>query len=398
MLKIASDLGFYYTFAGFFAVLMRAHPGVLLSALAVESVAFALSYLLQEREALRFAPFALAALLFLLPGVGLADAIFMLIPATYTVFLAYKRIYVPEWDKQVDIFSLFWKLFLVFSILGVVFGKTEAVSAIVIPAGIVAFTSCIILTRSLRHEPEVYCSPRYQVMNLGAVLLVSVAAGLLGSHAFLMGCFAVLKLIYNYLISPVLYVLIYAILGIIRVLAWLFSWLKIKKPEEKEPPKLNMDGAKELFKIEDQEFTENVTAKYIFMGIGILIAAVILFFVFRYLARRGGKGTAESGMTDRRYTLDSAARAEAKEEGTNVQKIRALYRKFLKMCQRQGVVQQKSDTSADVNFRCGDLFSGEDTAALRDIYIEARYNGEATRESAARAKELYASLKAQRVK
>ena len=397
LIKMASDLGFYYTFAGYFALLAHAHAGVLLTALAIQSFAFALSYLLREREGLRFAPFALIALCILLPQASWADYITMLPPTVYAVFMAYKKTYEPEWDREADIFSVFWKLFLGLVFFGVVFRTAKIIGAIVIPMGVVTFTGCVLLTRSLRHEPEVYCSPRYQVMNLATVLLVSLAAGLLGSHAFLAAMLAVLKVIYSYIITPVMYVVIYALIGAIRVLMFLFSWIKLKKPEQEQETKLDLRGAKELMGLEEFEQNDTVVGKNLIIGVTIIAVAVILFFLFRFLARRKGDEKPSAGITDTRYRIDAAGeQAAEREEGTNVQKVRALYRRFLKLCAKRGIARLKSDTSLDVARRYSVDFDGADADALRGIYIGARYNGEASKDDAARAKELYHSLKAQK--
>lgn len=71
-LKALCDLGIYYTFGGFFAVLLGATSSLLLAALPIQALCFAAAYALRQSR-LRFLPLGLLLLCWLLPGAGLAE-------------------------------------------------------------------------------------------------------------------------------------------------------------------------------------------------------------------------------------------------------------------------------------------------------------------------------------
>jgi hypothetical protein len=394
LLKILADLGFFFTFAGFFACLGGASFQTSLIALAVYSICFTGSYLLYKKENLRFLPLILMIIPFLLPGEKLADYIVAAIPAAYVMWLAVKELYIPEWDKQVSIFSVYWKIFLVFIAISILCGKSDIVAGLTIPCGSVTLAADVLLMRSLRHEKDVYCSQKYQIMNLGFIAVVGILAFFLSSDIFLSGVVAVLKCIYSYLISPIFMVIIYIILVVLKAVAWLLSFIKFKQ-SEKEMVEINTSGVQDMLKDAQDELTESsVNFERVMIALGIVIGCLITFFAFKYLSKRSGKKPDDMPLQDRRYYAEPASPKEPEpEKGTPVHRIRTLYKKFLKLCQNQGIEFSKSDTSFDVNYKCSTTFDKKATGELRDIYIEARYNDTATKDDVARVKELYSTIK-----
>ena len=200
-LKALCDLGFYFTFAGLIAVSFGASSALLLAAMPIQALSFAGAYALRKSR-LRFVPLGLLLLCWLLPGAGLPEYAAFAPPAAYLIWLAAKGLFFPEWSHQADIFSRFWKSFFPFLLLALIFGGAEAVTAITIPAGAITLLCSVLLNRTLRHDPEVYCERRCQLLNLAVVAGAGLCAFLLSTPVFLQGCLTALKAVYSYLICP----------------------------------------------------------------------------------------------------------------------------------------------------------------------------------------------------
>ena len=75
-------------------------------------------------------------------------------PSVYVVWLAAKQLYLPQWSRQVDIFSLYWKLLLGFLAAAALFGVFPTAASMAIPSAAVTLICSVLLMRSLRHDPE----------------------------------------------------------------------------------------------------------------------------------------------------------------------------------------------------------------------------------------------------
>lgn len=395
LFKFLSDLGAYYAFAGFFAVLAGASAPVLLTAYGLQSLVGLLTYPLREHERLRFLPLALLVAGWLLPGGGIVAWVAITPPALYVVRLVAGRQYVPDWGHQVDIFSSLWKALLLFCAFVLVFGRWALLSAITIPAGLLSLTCCVLLNRSLRHDLSVCCQPRYQVMNLGLAAGVSLLSLGLSSKAFLESCVAVLRWIYTTVLSPILMAIGFLLLAAVQAVMWLFSWVQLSGGEEDELElQLTLDGAESLFS--DIDAIENHSDLFgrVCIALALILAAVIVVLVFRWLAPRARKAAAQpSSRTVRTAASRAAANPLPFWAGSPVQQVRVQYQKFLRLYRSRGLELRKDTTSQDVARNSRYTFDPAAVRELRQLYIAARYNDQATKADAARAKELYQALK-----
>ena len=126
----------------------------------------------------------------------------------------------------------------------------------------------------------------------------------------------------------------------------------------------------------------------------IIAAAVAAFFLLRALARSLGKAK-QSGTVQavtRRYLAEEAVPEPMLSRGP-VRRIREIYRRFLRLCLRRKVEIIRSDTSLDVQQKSAGLFEKADSAALRRLYLKARYRETADEEEAEEARQLYQQLK-----
>ena len=74
--------------------------------------------------------------------------------------------------------------------------------------------------------------------------------------------------------------------------------------------------------------------------------------------------------------------------------IRLQYRKFLKLCAGYGILPERGTTSRDIDARASQ-YSGlqQVSGPIREIYIRARYAGQADNESVQKMKKLCAEGK-----
>ncbi|MCD8077460.1 MAG: hypothetical protein LUE63_03635, partial [Lachnospiraceae bacterium] len=89
-----------------------------------------MSFPLRNRGTLRFLPIVLLSVIFFLPDGGFPRCLAALTPAVYTIYLTTKKLYLPDWSAQVDLFQIFWKVLLGFCALALLVGCGTQLAAI----------------------------------------------------------------------------------------------------------------------------------------------------------------------------------------------------------------------------------------------------------------------------
>lgn len=396
LIKIAADLALYYTFAGAAAAAFGASGTSMLLALAVQVAAFGLCYAMRQLHLWRFLPLALPALYCLAPGLGVAGLIAVSIPLPYECYLVWRGLYVPEWAQQARIFSVFWKWFLALLGFCIIAGGMDLAQNVMLPFGGITLLCCVLLMRALRHDPQVYCQTAYQAVNLLLLGAVGGCALFLSSSVFLNTCMGTLQLLYSWIIDPLLMVLSYLLMILVKGILWLLSLFHLAPSgAQSQFEGLTVDLTEGLFEPVEQTATPWwLTLAAAAVGIGLV--AAVLIHVFRALAERGllpegasKPSEAQIGLARERSHTGAAA------PGTPVARVRAQYRKFLKLAAAHTLEPAAGDTSLDISRRCQGTFDEESVAALRQLYLEARYRERASREDAQQAKALYTKIKKQ---
>jgi len=397
-LRALADLGVYYSFAGIFSA--QAGGELALAALLVQSACFALSSALRRSRVARLVALVPGLILLLLP-VSLADCVVSVPPVLYLAFLAWTDNYQLSWNRQVDLLNIFLRAFLAGGWTLALFGLWKPVFSTGIPVALVTVAVSVLLTRSLRHEPGVYLQPGYQFINFFSVLLLAFAALILGSEQVVRGTAFVLGSIYNTVIAPLLLgaamVIGYLLVWLVPLIKWLISSRFNSSGEEKTMENTFEEFQEELKKMEEllpvdppEAFSRSVVA------LGIILAAVVLFLLFRWMAQRGHEeGECQADLVRRDIPVQPAAGRTS--GGGYAGRIRKQYRSFLRLCRRKGLEFSASDTSTDIGEKSLDWFPDEVAMAdLRDLYQRARYQGKASKEDYQRFKRLLGDLKCAR--
>ncbi len=385
LLKILSDLGFYYTFVGTAAAALGSSSIAILIAMGVESICFTAAFALRNRGWMKYLPVGVMALCFLIPGADIAGIIAMAVPIGYSAWLVHDGTYIPDWSKQVSIFRFFWKVLLAGAVVALAFGFYREAAAVGAPASAITMICQVLLMRALRHDTSVYSQKKYQMMDLSIVLLLALVAAFMSTNFFLDTCSVALEYIYQYGIRLLIMGALYVVLQVVNFVVWIFSFIGhgFKAPTFKMH--LNLSPATEY--VGTGESTDGSSAASLVLGgLGIVVAVVLLFILFRYFIRNRGNTTSNTEIGETRFVV---AEKKKKERGTGpIYRVRSQYKKFLKALRDRGITWEKSYTSLQVDNLAKGVFNEEDAEELRQIYIAARYSGRASKDEVDRAKEL----------
>ncbi len=402
-LRMVVDLSLYF----FFAELVAAPLGgkVMLPELLLLALCYGV--LAVFRASGRHRMFLLLpALIFLLPetfGLSLINRVILAVPVFYIIYLVFKESCTLSWERQADLFSISWKIFVGTGFLLCLTGNYEAFANRSLPVAFLSLVSSVLLLRMLRHEPEVYLNRQFQIKNLllfGGVL----CAAWLASRKFVLGFLSALAgFIYMHTIVPVFTFLFSCFASILRWIAPLFSGMKLEGLKF-EGNDLTASEEVNPFSDLDQIIYKDST-KIFFTAIAVLLLIAAAFFLFRWLIAKNDKDGTETNEwnVQRSFTGGKGHHKPEYETGTVLQ-IRRQYRKFLKWYQIQGQQIQLSDTSADIaenikkNFPAKQTFMDKEYLTteqisvlmqeMREIYIRARYDQQGLRNDLKRMKQI----------
>ena len=390
ILRMLVDTSFYCAFAGLVARICGGN-GAFVGTI-ISCICFGLSYLGGCRRWLRLAFLMPMAFSWIIHRGSIADCILLIPTAVYIIWLVWQNDYFLNHDRQQHLFGVFWKVLLAVIPIGMLLGGSKALTAITVPYAIIVLICSVLLMRALRHEPEIYCQKRYQVVNISAVAAVVFLAGLFSTKTFLNACVTVLKTIYTTLIQPVLEFILNIILYLISGILKLFSWISFKREsEEQEYVQMNLNGTENIFGEEVQLKEPGELLRILGIILIVVAAVVLLVLFFRWMNRRHGNSGAQAGTEYMREDVKADLRITKKRETSPVRKVRALYCGFLKWCLENGIRIERSSTSLDVHRQVVEKV--EISAQIRKLYIEARYAQNANQDSVRAMKDLCSQIK-----
>ncbi len=395
-LRMLSDLTFYASFAGLIAWQFGAPS--LLPFLLLQSACFGLSAGLRKYKAWRMAVLLPGVMSIGLPWLSLSARLTLLPPALYGLYMAWKGEYGLSWDHQERTFSVFWKAYLLAAALFILVGQWETVLSGSLPYCILMLLASVVLLRTLRHDPSVYLQRGNQIVNLLFVAVPAAAAWLLSSERVLDGITWLLRTLYLELCAPVISAVLIAaaflLFGLFKALGWLLSLFGASASSQEQELALApiQDALGEAL---ESAGDGSALIERIFLGLAILLGIFILFRLFRWLSQKDmERGAGEAWKVTRTLPGQEESPAGDSRPTSAVLRIRRQYRKFLKLYTQQGGRFDASQTSGEIQTMAGPIFSDPDAVSeLRELYINARYHNQGTREDAARMKELYLRLK-----
>lgn len=115
----------------------------------------------------------------------------------------------------------------------------------------------------------------------------------------------------------------------------------------------------------------------------LVLLALILFLLLRYIRR-----SKRQSLLDDLYYEDTEAitpdrrrrstRGDDLEGGSHARQLRRIYRQYLELMRKNGVIIHKDDTSLDVIDAAETIALSEEAKRLRELYLKARYADGAT--------------------
>lgn len=255
------------------------------------------------------------------------------------------------------------------------------------------FTVNMALLRLLRHDDAVARSRRFRLLNLAGVALVCAAGFALSQPAII----AALRIAWGWFADNVLLNLLALALYILQLALFAVSWLLALIPGLipdgglSLPPALGGDeGGPNLAAAAEQARALPAWVRLAVQGAGILLLAVIVFAVLRALSRRVAREALPSG-TDEREALEDEAPPAPRGRGARRDPqagVRRCYRRALMLLKARGGRVSPTMNTLQIQRENAGVADDEALAALRELYLPARYGEKpASKEDARRARE-----------
>ncbi len=387
-LRMMADLSVYFFIAELFAVSLGGSsqliPFLLLS------LSYGVLVFLQNRNFNRLYMLLPAAVLFLPVSYPLA----LIPPVIYILYLIFKEQTVLSWDRQSELFSLTVKFFPVAGVLICFLGYYAQFVQYSLPMAFISLTASVFLMRMLRQRPAVYLDPHYQRRNCLVFLVLFCATRLFSQDFVFRLAGSALSFVYMKGIYPVLNGFIRLFLGVLRLIMYIFSWFKFGEIKFTEN---HLAGSEMGPTFKDVAVGEHVaTTETVFTAVVIILLLLCAFYFFRWLALHNGEETFISSGFDILRSGDSA-KPKKERPTTTVLQIRRQYRIFLRLYKDHGGKIETAFTSEDVLNRSVEILPGISSDILqemRQIYLNARYGGTATKADLKRMKQINKDLAA----
>ena len=357
------------------------------------SLSYGLLVFLQNRR-FNNAYLLLPVAVFLVPG---SSRLALILPVAYILFLIYKENTTLSWDRQSELFSITLKFFPIAAVFICFMGKYQIFVQYCLPMALISLSTSILLMRMLRQSPSVYMDPHYQRKNCTLFVTVLVMTWLCSrDFAFkIMG--GALGFVYKKAIYPIMNAFIYVFMGILKILMYIFSWFKLGEIKFEEN---HLSGGEmgPTFKDAVVGADHVATTQSILTVLVVIALLVAAFYFFRWLALHNGEETFLSQGLD---IIRGKETTKTKKERatTTVLQVRRQYRVFLKLYRENGGKLENAFTSQNILDNSVAILpdvSSDVLAEMRQIYINARYAGVASKADLKRIKQINKELAAKK--
>ncbi len=398
-LKIFCDLCYYAIFAGFFAGAYGQQTLQFPALLLLAAVA-CLCRLLWDREPFKrryLIPLPLVLTVFAIPA-QTAGTILLGPAVLYTGWTVWSRRMQPNYYDTADHFRMELKILPLPLLFAITLQQLTRIERFAAPYALAFVLASVLLLRMVRHDETTLRQPKFRLLNLLNLALVCLACAVLGSAWFRGLLLTGLKLIWKAISWPLLAVMLTVGVG----MGYL---LQLAIPENFHFDPLELEGffqelGEEQEKQEIMEEAANSgseTVMAIFSVLTVILAVILIIWLFRKLAAGRERIGAPEGGVQSRYSAMEPPKGEKPlsrlSARTPAQQVRYWYRQFLKKTQRQGGALSPNMNTLQQNAAAWDVFRQEDDLnRLRALYLPARYRDTATAEDARAAKELVRRL------
>jgi len=400
-MRVIVVLSFYFTFANVLAVIFGGTPA--LFALVVLGATMYLGARLKHQ--LRFISLALLPLCFVVVPLYAANILLLLPAIGFVVFNI----------MNVGKISIKWngkgmlKVYLVLAVLTAIFlylyesymyDATQYIGSVILPFAFILVTSTVLLLRTIRHKTELPTSIMFDIGNVGIVIGVFALGAFLGSEAVFSMIIEWLGVVYLYTILPAISFIFYLVIRLIGPVTQRFAeWHIGRERPVSEEYDMDMYGdmGEDLVMPPPSEFNYEIFAIAIFIIIAAIAIWIIVLIVKRFAKIDPAAIFRRDVITTEHYTGGKLRKKKPalKPPRGNERRLRDVYKRFLALCERNGIIKYAHLTSADYQQRFVDDFNAQqELVEFRNLYIHARYGEkEVDRAQVRQAKDLYKKIK-----
>lgn len=385
-LKILTDIC-YYMFAVSSLTTLAPHSGMLItSPLIVAISAFFCLYFARRfpsKKYVRYYPMALCAVCFVFTHTVMDVLVTVPMIAYLGVLLFMERI-VVDYDNQLESFYLFLKLLPAPAFLTILTSNTAGFLNVMLPYFMCFAIISIMTLRMLRHSARIYKDTRFRIINIAEMGMLCGFGYLLSSGLLMVVVRFIWGLLVDFIFKPLAAVIAYIFGGIGWLMGKIFGGIDFSL-EGMELSGLDdlgsvvSEGEQSMLEYYKEEATDSPASQaflYILTAVGILIIVIVLIVLFRAMIRAARRQKTNQ-FDDVRESVDVKSEGRRKRLSLSYRdRVRNVYRRFLKMCYKMGVDPEENLDSRDINKRVESTLNRPALKGLRDVYIRARYSSE----------------------
>lgn len=391
-LKILTDLC-YFMFAVSSITSKADHSGLLFTSPVIVAAAAFVSAMVAEkkpkRRILRLLPVLLcgAAFVFTKTAVDYVHTVPMII---YLIIMVWLGNYRVAYSTSLERFFLLLKVLPAVAVLTVVANNAKGFTAVMLPYFFLFLILTVMLLRMLRHSEDVAKDKRFTIMNTLEIGGVCGFGYLLSTGQILTVAKVLFSALMDYIVFPLMNAIGWVLSLIPRAagaIAKLFN-VKLDTPdigidlsdidfsELQTGQGLPDEGDQAVMEFYAEEAAKGGgdTLKYVAIVIAAIVLIVMTVILFRVLMRMGRRNDDNQFADFREAITDEPG--EERLGFSARDRVRSCYRKFLRICVREGLDPDLNLNSRQVNQSMVKVLDNPAMDGLRDVYIRARYSSE----------------------
>lgn len=344
----------------------------------------------------RLAPLALMGFCWFYVG-SIADLAVLVPPVVFIFLTVANGLFYEDIHAFRARFTVCIKVLPVLLLFGLIISRTS-LESMSLPFWPVFLFSGVLLLRLLRQSEEILRQTKFKILNAATLLATGVIGFALGSKAAVSAMLAALSAVYRLIFAPILLGISYAFVALLWLLEPIAA-LVFKRQEAEEMPPTTEGPMQEMAEEMIQGEVSDLVGQ-IFTALAIIAAIIIIILVFKKMLGKRNAMAANAGALEERSSAEESKRAGRDLPlfgGTPRQRVRAIYRKFLKLCRYYGIAEEPDDTSRQIAYQAtaAGLCPGRECDDMRGIYVSARYSeAEITGDDVKTMRDKYNSIKA----
>ncbi|MBR2894636.1 MAG: hypothetical protein IKC03_03120 [Oscillospiraceae bacterium] len=381
-IKIFCDLCLYAGAATVVA-LWFSSIGTLFPQILCCTAGIALAAALENRSSLRYlgVPVAISSLALCTCTAEFIAVFFMV---AYCIFVIHRELFALEYDSYTDFFSLSIQILLV----TVCFASINMDWLAMLPYACAYLFGAVFLLRQLRLGSGSWRDRLLNALTLIAILGLGVAV-CAAAYFVLLLRYPVGDLL-QWFLSKMLFLLEGFVYIVTYVVYWIATLLRRRRGEE-----IQVNGSAEGTPEPTEPIPPDAPAGEILGALFLLLTMIAAVLIGRKLLHLLRKNSLSGNRTSYTESIRPIGERRREKITGNRAKIRAFYRKFLRLVQDRGGEIRPHHTSEDILLTAALMLDAKSSLALRELYLSARYDesNEITDQQVREAKNLYHTLR-----